>query len=119
MEAGLNCEEQFIHCSLDGRTKFPCCTRLLPVFDNIDGRCHLFEGKDYYQELINRGLVVIMKMYRNMGVPHTNRPGTILGAVVRIQDEYDPMDEQQVYIPPGSLVSISLQVIFQNLSTEQ
>ncbi len=109
MEAGLNCEEQFDHCSLNQFAKFPCCSRLLPIFDRFSGRCHLFEGKSFNQTQ-SGGLSVVMKMNRNIGVHQNNRPGTVMGAAVKIQHEYDPNDNQLVFIPPGHIATISLQV---------
>ncbi len=111
MEAGLNCEEQFEHCSLNEFTKFPCCSRLQPIFDRRNGRCHLFEGKDFNQQQISSGLSVLMKLKRSASIPQMNRPGTAIGASVKIQQEYDPIDiSQEVFIPPGHIVRISLQV---------
>ncbi len=110
MEAGQNCEEQFEHCSLNAFTNFPCCSMLQPIFDRINGRCHLFEGKNLNQKQIGNGLKVLMKFKRNVMIPHTNRPGTAVGAAVRIQQVYDPIDMQDVLIPPGHIVKISLQV---------
>ncbi len=95
-------------------TTFPCCSRLMPIFAKNNGRCHLFQGKTFNQRQVNMGLSVVMKMNSNIGIPHTNRPGTAIGASVRIQYEYDPIDIQQVFIPPGHIITISLQVRFEN-----